>query len=152
MSQKKDFLVYSVVSASIGALIAFGLSFTNVSPLVMGGIIGATLPALAMFWAIGYLACVLFSEGKLRNKDALFFFGSVTIASAAVGVGLAVVTSACGVKTGTVLTGAAIGALSPVIGFFAFWAMFTAAERVNEYMVSPVVEKVKECLSLQEEK
>lgn len=131
------------VGAATGALTAFGLSFINLSPLVMGGIIGAALPALITVYYMCHLASELFREGEINDdgyKGKLFRCSCLTAASAAVGMGIVAAASAYGVTTGTVLAGAAIGALSPIIGFL-------ATEKVNEYIISPVVEKVKGCFS-----
>lgn len=153
ISKKTGFLIYLFQSASIGALTAFGLSFTNLSPLVMGGIIGTVLPALVMGCYVGHLASELFRKGEIEDDDykgLLLFFSCITAASAAIGVVLVAAASAYGITTGTVSSGVAIGVLSPVIGLFVALAILKTAFKVNEYMVSPVIEKVKGCFSSQE--
>ncbi|WCR53655.1 MAG: hypothetical protein PG981_000677 [Wolbachia endosymbiont of Ctenocephalides orientis wCori] len=123
----------------------------------MGGIIGTVLPALVTACYIWYLASELFRKGEIGDdgyKGLLLFFSCVTAASAAIGVGLVTAASAYGITTGTVSAGAAIGMLSPVIGLFVALAIlaatFKVTEKVNEYIVSPVVEKIKGCFSSQE--
>lgn len=153
MSKKKDFLIYSGISAGIGALTAFGLSFTNLSPLVVGGIIGAATPALFTALCGGCLVFKFFDEGKIKDnnyKSISFFLGCIVAASAAVGAGLVAAASAYGITAGTVLAGAVIGVLSSAIGLFAACAIFTAVEKVTKYIISPVIEQIKGCFSSQE--
>lgn len=157
ISKKEGFFIYLFQSVSVGALTAFGLSFTNLSPLVMGGIIGTVLPALVTAYYIWYLASELFRKGEIEDDDykgLLLFFSCITAASAAIGVGLVAAASAYSITTGTVSSGVAIGVLSPVIGLFVALAIlaatFKVTEKVNEYIVSPVIEKVKGCFSSQE--
>ncbi len=38
------------------------------------------------------------------------------------------------------LTGAAIGVIAPIVGIFAIWATLLAANKVNEYIISPIIE------------
>lgn len=151
MSKKKDFLIYSGISASVGALTAFGLSFTNLSPLVVGGIIGTAFPALFMICYMGKLLYDICKEGEIEDdyKSELFFLGCVITVSAAVGAGIVAAASAYGITTGTVLAGAVIGMLSSIIGIFSALAIFTAVEEVSEDIESPVIEKVKERSSSQ---
>lgn len=141
-----------VASVCIGALTSFGLSFTNLSPLVIGGIVGAASPALLMTLITVGAVYSLYKEGKFRCSRELFFLGCAVAASAAVSVGLATAADAYGITTGTVLAGTAIGALSPVIGLFGILAVFIVADKINEHIISPTnthiiyptIEKVQE--------
>ncbi|KLT22505.1 hypothetical protein wVul_0870 [Wolbachia endosymbiont of Armadillidium vulgare str. wVulC] len=49
------YLAISGIGATIGALTGFGLSFTALSPLVMGGIVGSITPALFTALCAGIL-------------------------------------------------------------------------------------------------
>ncbi|MGL9718757.1 MAG: hypothetical protein ACR5K9_09100 [Wolbachia sp.] len=91
------------VGAVIGALAGLGLSFTALSPLVAGGIIGAIFPALLALVAIGLRYCYRDEVNKWKKEEGIvekriiaasippFLFA--TIASAAAGVGLAATTN-----------------------------------------------------------
>ncbi|MFP3019826.1 hypothetical protein [Wolbachia endosymbiont (group A) of Pogonocherus hispidulus] len=92
------------VGAVIGALAGLGLSFTALSPLVIGGVIGAVFPALLTLMAIGarYYLRNNINEGKkeegIVEKRAIaalitpFLF--MAIASVATGVSLAATANA----------------------------------------------------------
>uniref|UniRef100_A0AAU7YQ83 Uncharacterized protein n=1 Tax=Wolbachia endosymbiont of Oeneis ivallda TaxID=3171168 RepID=A0AAU7YQ83_9RICK len=150
---KKDDVIFRLtvlgVVASIGALTGLGLSFTALSPLVMGGIIAA-VPALLDFAICtdDKLSQFEFSYAHACTHACLF------VASAAIGVGLAAATMA--IFPGATLgmgSAALAGALIAVIaGFFVtFGVIQPIAEKVSEYIISPIVEKVKSCFSSKEE-
>ena len=125
----------------IGALTGLGLSFTALSPLVVGGIVAA-VPAI-LFAALGIYGSV--QKGEF-SKEALFFFACICVASVAIGVGLAAAATAIfpGAMLGmgsAALAGATIGVIAPIAGLF-------AAEKVNKYIISPIVE----CFSSKEKR
>ncbi|WP_341821055.1 hypothetical protein [Wolbachia endosymbiont (group A) of Myopa testacea] len=126
-------------TATIAALTGLGLSFTALSPLVMGGIV-AVVPVTL------FVACVILNkikEKELSKKD--FFLGAYfCIASAAVGVGLAAACTAIFPSAtlgmgSAALAGATIGVIAPIATFCADAATAFAARKVNEYIISPVV-------------
>ncbi|WP_386086728.1 hypothetical protein [Wolbachia endosymbiont (group A) of Norellia spinipes] len=132
---KGDLILLGVASV-IGALTGLGLSFTALSPLVIVGII-ADVPVILL------TACDI-CEGECSKKD-LFNMAVLCVASAAIGVGLAAAATAIfpGAMLGigsAALTGAAIGAIAPIAGIFAIIATSFAAKKVNEYIISPIVE------------
>ncbi|WP_264339002.1 hypothetical protein [Wolbachia endosymbiont (group A) of Cheilosia soror] len=131
-----DLILLGAVSV-IGALTGLGLSFTALSPLVIGGIIAA-IPVILL---TAYFICDSVKEGKF-SKEALFFFACICVA---IGVGLAAAATAIfpGAMLGmgsAALAGATIGVIAPIAGLFATMAIIFAAEKVNEYIISPIVE------------
>ncbi|GFQ64152.1 putative membrane protein [Trichonephila clavata] len=92
------------VGAVIGALAGLGLSFTALSPLVIGGVVGAVFPALLALVAIGVRYYLRNDINEWKKKEGIvekrviaaltppFLFA--TIASVATGVGLAAITNA----------------------------------------------------------
>ncbi|MEY2393627.1 hypothetical protein [Wolbachia endosymbiont of Tettigetta isshikii] len=139
----------------LGGLTGLGLSFTALSPLVIGGIV-ASVPAI-LFVASGLYCGV--REGKLRKEDlaaCICIAGVLTLTFAAIGVGLAAAATAifpCAMlgAGSAALTGAVIGAIAPIGGFFAAaYIIAPIAEKVNEYILSPMMEKVKGCFSSKE--
>ncbi|MGL9775351.1 MAG: hypothetical protein ACR5K1_01850 [Wolbachia sp.] len=136
----------------LGGLTGLGLSFTALSPLVIGGIVAA-VPAILLV-----ALCVYYdvSKGKFCKED-LFTYAWLCGAGAAIGVGLAADATAIfpGAMLGAgsaTLTGAVIGAIAPIAGILATeYIIAPIAEKVNEYILSPMIEKVKGCFSSQEQ-
>ncbi|WP_423349062.1 hypothetical protein [Wolbachia sp. wLmal] len=118
----------------IGALTGLGLSFTALSTLVIGGIVAA-VPSIL------FAACIIrgsVQEGTFSKKD-LFGMAVLCVASAAIGVGLAAAATAIfpGAMLGMqslALTGAVIGAIAPIAGCF-------VTDKVDNYIISPIVER-----------
>ncbi|MDG7057462.1 MAG: hypothetical protein LKM43_04960 [Wolbachia endosymbiont of Penenirmus auritus] len=142
--EAKEFSILSAAGAVIGTLIGLGLSFTALSPLVIGGVI-AVVPA------------ILFYAYSIYNSiEDLFAYAWLCAASAAIGVGLAAVATAIspGAMLGVgyaALTGAVIGAIAPIAGFLATKHIIAPiAEKASEYILSPMIEKVKGCFSSKE--
>ncbi|WP_374698298.1 hypothetical protein [Wolbachia endosymbiont (group B) of Limnophora tigrina] len=136
----KSFLIFCGVASVTGALIGLGLSFTALSPLVIGGIVAAIpITLLTVFFIFDNAR-----KGKFSKKD-LFESACICIASAAIGVGLAAAATAIfpGAMLGmgsAALAGATIGVIAPVAGFFAAMMIEFAAKKVNEHIISPIVE------------
>lgn len=84
--EAKEFSILSAAGAVIGTLIGLGLSFTALSPLVIGGVI-AVVPAI-LFYAYSIYNSI--REEKFSKED-LFAYAWLCAASAAIGVGLAAV-------------------------------------------------------------
>lgn len=92
------------VGAVIGALAGLGLSFTALSPLVIGGVVGAVFPALLTFVAIGARYCFRNEINKLKKEEGFVkkrviaalmpLFIPMTVTNIATGVGLAVIANA----------------------------------------------------------
>jgi len=143
----KETLVLCGIASVIGALIGLGLSFTALSPLVIGGIVGSiTLACFAAFCIVDSL-CKFFKKEPItkEDKEDILFFVIAILASAAIGVGLAAGVAAIfpGAMLGmgsAALVGATIGVIAPIAGIFATIATLSAAEKVNEYIISPIVE------------
>ncbi|MBS9530701.1 hypothetical protein INQ25_04855 [Wolbachia endosymbiont of Rhagoletis cerasi] len=135
-----DLILLGVVSV-IGAFTGLGLSFTALSPLVIGGIIAA-IPVILL---TAYFICDSVKEGKF-SKEALFFFACICVASVAIGVGLAAAATAIfpGAMLGmgsAALAGAVIGAIAPITAFLAMENIIVPiAEKVNEHIISPIIE------------
>ncbi|UPA55245.1 hypothetical protein MWH06_00835 [Wolbachia pipientis] len=112
------------VSSVIGALTGLGLSFTALSPLVIGGIVAA-VPAVLFAASMTYEF----------SKQDLFMMAVFAASAAAIGVGLAAAATAIfpGAMLGmgsAALTGAAIGAIAPIAGL-------SVAVEVGNYVISP---------------
>ncbi|WP_265041897.1 hypothetical protein [Wolbachia endosymbiont (group B) of Melanostoma mellinum] len=126
----------------IGALTGLGLSFTALSPLVMGGIIAA-IPALLHFALCTgeRLSQSQFSYAHACAHACLF------VASAAIGVGLAAAATAISPSImlgmgSAALAGAIIAPIAVIAGFLvAFGIIEPIAQKVNEYIISPIVER-----------
>lgn len=147
--EAKEFSILSVAGTVIGTLIGLGLSFTALSPLVIGRII-AVVPAI-LFYAYSIYNSI--REEKFSKED-LFAYAWLCAASAAIGVGLAAAAIFPGAMLGVgsaALTGAVIGAIAPIAGLLATKHIIAPiAEKVNEYILSPMIEKVKGCFSSKE--
>ncbi|MDR3131949.1 MAG: DUF3482 domain-containing protein [Rickettsiales bacterium] len=141
------------LGAVLGGLTGLGLSFTALSPLVIGGIVAAVPLILLNAW----LVYDDVRKGEFRKED-LFAAACICVAGAAIGVGLAAAATAIfpGAMLGAgsaALTGAVIGAIAPIAGILATeYIIAPIAEKVNEYILSPMIEKVKGCFSSQEQK
>ncbi|MCA7010219.1 hypothetical protein [Wolbachia endosymbiont of Tribolium confusum] len=133
------------IATTIGALTGLALSFTTLSPLVMGGIVASVLPAL--------FTCIMIYNKNFSKKS--FFIGACfCAASFAIGVGLAAAATAISPSImlgmgSAALAGALIAPISLIAGVIATICIIEPiAEKVNEYIISPIVEK---CFSSKEE-
>ncbi|WP_265030802.1 hypothetical protein [Wolbachia endosymbiont (group B) of Athalia cordata] len=149
--KKDDVIAYLIalgIGATIGALTGLGISFTALSPLVMGGIVAAIPAAL--------LACLIISIRGL-SKETFFQNACFCAVGTAIGVGLAAAAMAIfpGVTLGmgsAALAGAIIASISAIAGTIATdYIIEPIAKKVNEYIISPIVEKVGKCFSSKEE-
>lgn len=94
----------SAIGCLAGAFVGLGLSFTTLSPLVIGGAIGAVLPSLLALVSIGIRYYFCDDINELKKKEGfvekrvmaalMAFFIPVAVTSIATGVGLAAVTDA----------------------------------------------------------
>ncbi|PBQ27223.1 hypothetical protein BTO27_03900 [Wolbachia pipientis wAus] len=140
--KKDDVIVCLIVlgiGATIGALTGLALSFTTLSPLVMGGIVAA-VPALLHFSICTGegLSQSQFSYAHACTHACLF------VASAATGVSLAAAATAISPSIMLGMGSAALaGAIIAVIAGFlvAFGIIEPIAKKVNEYIISPIVER-----------
>ncbi|MFT4327389.1 MAG: hypothetical protein AB3P07_01990 [Wolbachia pipientis] len=130
--------ILGIGTSIIGALTGLALSFTTLSPLVMGGIIASVLPAL--------YTCMMICDEDFSKKS--FFTGAcLCAASFPTGVGLAAAIMAIfpGAMLGMVsaaLAGAVIAPIALIAGIFVTRGIIEPiAEKVNEYIISPVVER-----------
>ncbi|WP_265026338.1 hypothetical protein ACJZL1_00575 [Wolbachia endosymbiont of Rhagoletis indifferens] len=146
-------LKFCGVASAMGALVGLGLSFTALSPLVIGGIIGSIAPALL---AICLICC---KKDPIEEKDlkiSPICLGTIALASVTIGVGLAAAAAAIfpGAMIGagsTALTGAVIGVSAFIAGAFVTnYVIDPIVEKVNKHIISPIVEKVSECFSSKE--
>ncbi|WP_341816240.1 hypothetical protein [Wolbachia endosymbiont (group B) of Elophila nymphaeata] len=142
----KEMLFVLGIATSIGALTGLGLSFTALSPLVMGGIVGSIAPALFTALCVGILLYKFCKKDYIKKdeKYRLIHCGISALASAAIGVGLAAATMA--IFPGATLgmgSAALAGAIIAVIAGFlvAFGIIEPIAQKVNEYIISPIVER-----------
>ncbi|WP_395460855.1 hypothetical protein [Wolbachia endosymbiont (group B) of Ablattaria laevigata] len=130
----KEMLFVLGIATSIGALTGLGLSFTTLSPLVMGGIVASVVAAL--------FTCIIIYNQNFSKKS--FFTGAcLCAASFATGVGFAAAATA--VFPGAMLgmgSAALAGALIAPISVIAVdYIIEPIAKKVNEYIISPVVER-----------
>jgi len=151
----------AATSATMGVLIGLGLGSIVLSPQVGGALVCEFLLVPVIFAGEN-----LIYNGKPKevHKEILSRFGdgycgvvlfllSFSIASVAIGVGIGAVTNAIfpGVMLPKALAAAAIGAIAPTVSFFiTHHAIMPIAEKVNNYIIQPIVEKVKGCFSSQE--
>ncbi|WP_265029954.1 hypothetical protein [Wolbachia endosymbiont (group A) of Philonthus cognatus] len=135
----KAFLMLCGAASVTGALIGLGLSFTALSPLVIGGIVGSIIPACFAGFCIVNLLYKFFKKDLIEKNDktAPIVWSIITFASAAIGVGLAAAATAIfpGAMLGAALAGAVIGVIAPIAGLF-------VGGIVNEHIISPIVEKI----------
>ncbi|WP_338406134.1 hypothetical protein [Wolbachia endosymbiont (group A) of Longitarsus flavicornis] len=124
-----------------------GIEFYSFITLVIGGIVGSITPALIAAFCAVALLCKFCTKDPIEkdNKENTLLFVIGTLASAAIGVGLAAAATAIfpGAMLGmgsAALAGATIGVIAPIAGLFATMAIIFAAEKVNEYIISPIVE------------
>lgn len=145
----KAVLFLSGIATSIGALTGLELSFTALSPLVMGGIVGSIAPALITALLAGCILYQFYKKDSIEKdgKDNFVLWSIVTPASAAIGVGLAAAATAIfpGAMLGmgsAALAGAIIAPIAVIAGFLvAFGIIEPIAQKVNEYIISPIVER-----------
>ncbi|BDG76248.1 MULTISPECIES: hypothetical protein [Wolbachia] len=148
----KEMLFALGIATSIGALTGLALSFTTLSPLVMGGIVAA-VPALLHFAICRGEGLPQFQFSYAHACTHACFF----VASAAIGVGLAAAAMAIfpGATLGmgsAALAGAVIAPISVIAGMIATACIIAPiAQKVNEYIISPIVKKVGKCFSSKEE-
>lgn len=144
-------LIFFGLASTMGALVGLGLSFTALSPSVIGGVFGSIAPAL--------LAVCLICKRDPTEEDlkiSPICFGTIAFASVAIGVGLAAATTAIfpGAMIGAgsaALTGAVIGVSAFIAGVFAIdYIIGPIVEKVNKHVISPIVEKVSGYFSSQE--
>ncbi|MDR2978550.1 MAG: hypothetical protein LBU56_04050 [Rickettsiales bacterium] len=139
--ETKEFLALLGILSVAGALASLGLSFTALSPLVIGGIVAA----IPLIFIGACVVCDDVEKGK-SCKENLFMVACICGASAAIGVGLAAAATAIfpGAMLGAgsiALTGAVIGAIAPIAGAVAErYIIDPIAKKVNEYVISPIVE------------
>lgn len=133
----KEMLFSLGIATPIGALTGLALSFTTLSPLVMGGIVASVLPAL--------LTCIMIYTNNFSKKS--FFAGAYLCAAAfATGVGLAAATMAIfpGATLGmgsAALAGAVIAPIAIIAAcLVAVCVIQPIAQKVDEYITSPIVE------------
>ncbi|MGL9718862.1 MAG: hypothetical protein ACR5K9_09710 [Wolbachia sp.] len=125
---KALFILFGVTSV-IGALTALGLSFTALSPLVIGGIVSSIAPVLLV------VCLLIFKKDSTKEEDLkITFVGSTALASVAIGIGLTTIFPDAMIGAGSAaLTGAVIGVLAFVAGVY-------VVDKVDEYIISPIIE------------
>ncbi|MGL9718914.1 MAG: hypothetical protein ACR5K9_10015 [Wolbachia sp.] len=158
MSKGMSYLMFCGVASVIGALTGLGLSFTALSPLVMGGIVGSITPALLTVLCAGSLLHKFFKdkeeEIEAEHKNATAMFMISTAVSAGIGVGLAA--TAIAIFPGAVLGMKSLALAGAVLGISTFIAgvlttehvIDPIVEKVDKYIVSPVAQKASECFSV----
>ncbi|MBD0391757.1 hypothetical protein IC220_04790 [Wolbachia endosymbiont of Pentalonia nigronervosa] len=133
----------SLEGAIAGSIIGFGLSFTTLSPLVIGGIIGCSFWAGLAVVAV-VVGCVLYIKDKKAPSNCgqvIMGASKLIITASVVGVALGAVAHSLfpGVMLSTwpaILVGAVIGVTGTV-----------SAALVKDYIIDPIVEKVTQCFS-----
>ncbi|WP_341814823.1 hypothetical protein [Wolbachia endosymbiont (group A) of Chalcis sispes] len=139
-------VIFNYVPPVIVIFAAYGLRVTTSSPLVIGGIIGSIFPALFTAVVVGNLLYTLYKGDSIEefDKKALIYSGISTAVSAAIGVGLAAAATAIFPSAmlgmgSAALAGATIGVIAPIAGLLAAVAIISAAEKVNEHIISPII-------------
>lgn len=137
-------VIFNYVPPIMVIFAVYGLRVTTSSPLVVGGIIGSMFPALFTAVVVGELLYTLYKGDSIEefDKKALIYSGISTAVGAAIGVALAAAATAIfpsGMR-GAVLAGATIGVIAPIAGLLVTAAIISADERVNEYIISLIVE------------
>lgn len=151
--QDKDTLIFLggilVVGAATGSLLGLWLSSRVLSPLIIGGVLGSITTALFFtFFMLSSLKKLYEGNGTKKDLKDAFEILVWTATSALIGVGLGFAANAMfpGVMLAMgspALVGAVIGAIAPIIGCFAtFCVIIPVAEKVNEHIISPVIEWV----------
>jgi len=137
MSKKdKGDLALEAASAT-GALIGLSLSFTALSPLVIGGIIGFS--SIATFFI---LAARSLDVGIPKGKKNLIL-GCIVMISAPITATVIGVALGAAINPGIMLnvwTATLAGAVIGMIGVM-------SASFAERYIVGPVIEKIAECFS-----
>lgn len=134
----KEMLFILGIATSIGALTGLALSFTTLSPLVMGGIVASVLPALFTYTMI---------YNNNFSKKSFFTSAYLCAASFATGVGLAAATMAIfpGATLGmgsAALAGAVIAPIAVIaVCLVTVCVIDPIAKKVNDYIISPIVER-----------
>lgn len=125
-----------MVAAVIGALIGFSLSFTTLSPLVIGGIMGCALYAVITGVSCGSYPFTQDKKIQDNCKNSIFFFSKATIATAVAGV-------AFGAAADFLFPGVMSSAWSATLIGAAIGVLGTASALLAAvYIIEPVVEKV----------
>lgn len=150
----KEFLQLTGIATCFGALIGFGLSFTALSPLIIGGIIGCALP---MFMLLDILREKLYRKENTEIKEVVVVFSIIAATGFGFGAGLG--TAASALFPGIMLrmgSAALMGAIVLPISFFmtdfsAEYVILPLLEKINSNIIEPIVEKIKECFPSREE-
>lgn len=115
--------------------------------MVAGGVLGSIVPALFLtFYILSSLKKLCEGNGERKDLNEILSIATWAAVSSLIGVGLGFAANAIfpGVMLAMgspALVGAVIGAIAPLAGFFAFFCVITPlAEKVNEYIISPIVE------------
>ncbi|WP_253299847.1 DUF3482 domain-containing protein [Wolbachia endosymbiont of Chironomus riparius] len=122
--ETKDFLKSYGLLIAMSAVSGFGLGFTALSPLVVGGIVGWVFPILVMIFYIGALYNETLKDLLCKKetteddiKRHIIGFGIATVISAIAGIGLGAAANALfpGAILGAALVGAVIGACTQLV-------------------------------------
>lgn len=160
MDNKTKAMLFDLgIATSIGALTGLALSFTTLSPLVMGGIVGSIVPALITALFAGKLLYKFCKKDHIQKDEKYepIYSGIFALASAAIGVGLAAAATAVfpGAMLGmgsAALAGAVIAPIAAIaVCLVKVCVIDPIDEKVNDYIISPIVEKVGKCFSSKEE-
>ncbi|MGX9892601.1 hypothetical protein [Wolbachia endosymbiont of Protocalliphora sialia] len=157
-SHLDNYLTVLSIGATIGGLTGLALNFTTLSQLVIGVIISSITPALFTVLYAGILLYKFCKKYHIEGRDRglPIFFGIVTLASAAIGVGLVAIrvglaAAATAIFPGAMLEMESVALAGPIIAPIAFFAGIFAThhiiqliqpihKKVNEYIISPIVE------------
>lgn len=141
--------VGSIIGCLVGALAGLGLSFTALSPLVIGEVVGAVFPALLALLAIGARYYLRNSINEWKKEEGFMekriiaalmpLFIPMTVISIATGVGLAAAVNA--VLPGIFATWWSVAA-GAGIGAIALLAEITTAVIVTEKFAGNLLEYI----------
>ncbi|APR98489.1 hypothetical protein [Wolbachia endosymbiont of Folsomia candida] len=128
---KNVLMFFGIVTAGIGsvvgALVGLGLSFTALSPLIIGGIVASIFPAFIAALVIGARCCFRDDINKVKKRDN--FVEKRAILAAMPIIGIIVLTD--------IAIGASIAATANAIfpGVFATWWALAAGAVIGAVVV-----------------
>ncbi|MDR0773609.1 MAG: hypothetical protein LBE46_04850 [Wolbachia pipientis] len=136
--------MWGSLGVTIGQFVGCILGFTSLSPFAVCSI--AAVVSTTVLYCLMYLLCSffkIFDKSASQKQSDFWFFSAEYIFDIVIGIGLGVAANAIPGVTLDIELAAALGGLIGV-------AAPILAEKVNHYIIEPIVEKVKGCFSSKE--
>ncbi|OAM03491.1 hypothetical protein [Wolbachia endosymbiont of Dactylopius coccus] len=133
-------------------LVCYALS-VPLSPLIIGSIttVVSAILASASFILVAFM---LGGQSSNPKRDSIVLFSQLFFPQVVIGIGLsAAIKAVPGITldiNSAANLGVIIGFATPILGILAMVYAPRIAEKVNHYIIEPVIEKVKECFSSKE--